>query len=96
MGRITRMDYRNGPSYTRYKKLYLTSVIVKQLTLAIYGFKYFLCSLLGQSSLELPQKVISPRNMQFMYRKMDRIPWDGTSHAWVTVAVAQLLIQLFY
>ena len=32
-------------------------------------FDYFLCSLLGQSGLELPQKEISPRNMQFRYQK---------------------------
>ena len=72
--------YRNGPNYRNG---------LPEWTL-ICGFEYFLCTLLGQSGLELPQKVIKPRNMQFMYQKMDSAQWKATySHvtAWVTVAV---------
>ena len=36
----------------------------------ICAIEYFLCVLLGQSGLELPQKAISPRNIQFMYPKI--------------------------
>ena len=32
-----------------------------------------LSTLLGQSGLEWPQKMISPRKMQFRYRKMDSV-----------------------
>ena len=57
--------YQNGPNYRNGPP---------EWTL-ICGFEYFLSTLLGQSGLELPQKVIKPKNMQFMYRKMDSAQW---------------------
>ena len=56
---FTGMD-RNGPNYRKG---------LPEWTL-ICAIAYFLCALLGQSGLELPQKAISPRNIQFRYPKI--------------------------
>ena len=77
---------RNGPNYRN---------ILPEWTL-ICGFEIFLCAQIGESGLELPQKVISPRNMQFRYRKKwihGGVVTGSLVTAWVTVAVPRLLIQ---
>ena len=56
---FTGMD-RNGPNYRNG---------LPDWTL-ICAIEYFLCILLGQSGLELPQKLIGPRNMKVRYPKI--------------------------
>ena len=65
----------------------------------ICAFEYFLCILLGQSGIGLPQKGINQRNMQFRYPK-NFDPYGrsvtGSEVVQVTVAVAPLFILLFF
>ena len=63
--------YQNGPERAELPE-WTTGI-----DLYMWFWVLFLCTLLWQSGLELPQKMIKPRNMQFMYRKMDSTQWGG-------------------